>query len=143
MVGMPTNYFGKKKNMNKTYYFIVDYNTKYGVVKKGESLTGRLSKAGREPKVIFDFFEKSDPAKAEAGEGVFVISQRGLKNFISESPLNEVKVLAEKTDEKTDEKTKVITKGWKSFSKTKKTTIIGSGLAVLGLAVWYFVIRKK
>lgn len=129
--------------MTKKYYFIVDYNTKYGVVKKGESLTGRLSKAGREPKVIFDFFEKSDPAKAEAGEGVFVISQRGLKNFISESPLNEVKVLAEKTDEKTDEKTKVITKGWKSFSKTKKTTIIGSGLAVLGLAVWYFVIRKK
>ena len=141
MVGMPTNYFGKKKNMNKTYYFIVDYNTKYGVVKKGESLTGRLSKAGREPKVIFDFFEKSDPAKAEAGEGVFAIIETDLKNFASDVAPTELK----DSKDKTSENDKLKGKGWKSFSKTKKTTIIGSGLAVLGLglAVWYFVIRKK
>lgn len=133
--------------MNKTYYFIVDYNTKYGVVKKGESLTGRLSNASSEPKVVFDFFEKSDPAKAEAGEGTFAIARKVSKNFVSESPLNEVKVLAEKTDEKTpqkrDEKTKVIAKGWKGFSKTKKATIVGSGVLALGLAIWYFAIRKK
>ena len=139
MVGMPTNYFGKKKNMNKTYYFIEDYTTKYGVVKKGESLTGRLSKAGREPKVIFDFFEKSDPAKAEAGEGTFSVLETALKNFASDVAPTETKDSMDKTKEKDNLKAK----GWKGLSKTKKTTIIGGGVLVLGLAVWYFVIRKK
>jgi hypothetical protein len=33
--------------MNKKYYFIADYTTKYGVVKNGESLTGRrINKEG-------------------------------------------------------------------------------------------------
>lgn len=125
--------------MNKTYYFIVDYNTKYGVVKKGESLTGRLTKAGREPKVIFDFFEKSDPAKAEAGEGTFSVVETALKNFASDVAPTETKDSTDKTKEKDNLKAK----GWKGLSKTNKATIIGSGVLVFGLAIWYFAIRKK
>lgn len=125
--------------MSKKYYFIVDYNTKYGTVKKGESLTGRLSSASKTPKVVFDFYEITDPAKAEAGEGTFSINQTDLKNFASDNAT---------TIEEGDKNKKVADnttpdKGFKSWSTTKKTVVIGSGLAVLGLAVWYFVIRKK
>jgi hypothetical protein len=129
--------------MNKIYYFIIDYNTKHGVVKKGESLTGRLSKASKEPKVFFDFFEKSDPAKAEAGEGIFSIVESDLKNFATD-----VAPTTPDTEKKDDTNKKVVddkkaTTGFKSWSTTKKAIVVGSGLAVLGLAVWYFVIRKK
>lgn len=114
--------------MSKKYYFIVDYNTKYGVVKKGDSLTGRLSKAGKTPKVIFDFYEISDSAKAEAGEGIFSINETDLKNFATDvAPATETK-------QKEEEKNATELKGFKSWSTTKKTIIIGGSLAVVGLA---------
>ena len=42
-----------------------------------------------------------------------------------------------------DTNKKIPKKGFSSWSTTKKTIVIGSSLAVLGLAVWYFAIRKK
>ncbi len=126
--------------MNKVYYFINDYTTKYGVVKKGDSLTGSITPKGV-GKIVFEFFEKTDKAKAEAGQGSFSIVESDLKNFATDvaPPIIDTKI---KDDSKTtdDSKTK---KGFSSFSTTKKTIIVGSGLAVLGLAVWFFVIRKK
>ncbi len=126
--------------MNKVYYFINDYTTKYGVVKKGDSLTGSITPKGV-GKIVFEFFEKTDKAKAEAGQGSFSIVESDLKNFATDvaPPIIDTKI---KDDSKTTDDTKV-KKGFSSFSTTKKTIIVGSGLAVLGLAVWFFVIRKK
>ncbi len=126
--------------MNKVYYFINDYTTKYGVVKKGDSLTGSITPKGV-GKIVFEFFEKTDKAKAEAGQGSFSIVESDLKNFATyvEPPIIDTKI---KDVSKTTDDTKV-KKGFSSFSTTKKTIIVGSGLAVLGLAVWFFVIRKK
>jgi len=119
--------------MNKIYYFIVDYNTKYGMVKKGESLTGRLQKASNNTKVVFDFYEKTDPSKAEAGEGIFSINETDLKNFASNvAPTNENK-----------DETKTNQTGFKSWSTTKKVVVVGSGLTLVGLVVFLFVYRKK
>lgn len=123
--------------MTKKYYFIVDYNTKYGIVKKGEALTGRLSTASKTPKVMFDFYEVTDPEKAEAGEGTFSINQVDLKNFASETP---TKRSDEKKDEEDDSASK---KGFKSWSTTKKAVVVGGGLVLVGLAVWFFGFRKK
>ena len=125
--------------MSKKYYFIVDYNTKYGVVKKGDSLTGRLSKASKTPKVFFDFYEISDPSKAEAGEGAFSINETDLKNFATDVAPTDLKT---KDDTKTTDDTKTKT-GFSSWSGTKKAIVVGSGLAVVGLAVWFFIFRKK
>ncbi len=126
--------------MNKVYYFINDYTTKYGVVKKGDSLTGSITPKGV-GKIVFEFFEKTDKAKAEAGQGSFSIVESDLKNFATDvaPPIIDTKI---KDDSKTTDDTKV-KKGFSSFSTAKKTIIVGSGLAVLGLAVWFFVIRKK
>ena len=88
---------------------------------------------------MFDFFEKSDPAKAEAGEGAFSVVETALKNFASDVAPTETKDSTGKTKEKDNLKAK----GWKSLSKTNKATIIGSGVLVFGLAIWYFAIRKK
>ncbi len=124
----------------KIYYFTNDYTTKYGIVKKGDSLTG-FYQSTKIPKVQFEFFEKTDKVKADSGEGVFNINESDLKNFATDvaPPIIDTKI---KDDSKTtdDSKTK---KGFSSFSTAKKTIIVGSGLAVLGLAVWFFVIRKK
>jgi len=132
--------------MNKIYYFIVDYNTKYGTVKKGESLTGRLQKASNKTKVVFDFYEKTDPSKAEAGEGTFSINETDLKNFASNvAPTNEKKNFASNvapTNENKDE-TKTNQTGFKSWSTTKKVVVVGSGLTLVGLVVFLFVYRKK
>ena len=130
--------------MNKVYYFINDYTTKYGVVKKGDSLTGTfglvknkdLVKGDSKP-ILFEFFEKTDKAKAQAGEGVFSIAESDLKNFATD-----VAPTTTDTKGKDDANIKVAT-GFSSWSGTKKAVVVGSGLAVLGLAVWYFVIRKK
>jgi hypothetical protein len=123
--------------MTKKYYFIVDYNTKYGIVKKGEALTGRLSTASKTPKVMFDFYEVTDPEKAEAGEGTFSINQVDLKNFASETP-------TKRSDEKKDEEDdSVNNKGFKNWSTTKKAVVIGSGLVLVGFVVWFFGFRKK
>ena len=73
-----------KNSQSKTYYFTLDYSTKHGIVKKGESLTGRLSSATKEPRIMFDFYEKIDPAKAEAGEGTFSIKASEIKNFATD-----------------------------------------------------------
>jgi len=143
--------------MNKIYYFIVDYNTKYGMVKKGESLTGRLQKASNNTKVVFDFYEKTDPSKAEAGEGIFSINETDLKNFASNvAPTNENKDETKtnqtgftKTNQtgftKTNQTgfTKTNQTGFKSWSTTKKVVVVGSGLTLVGLVVFLFVYRKK
>jgi hypothetical protein len=128
--------------MKKIYYFTNDYTTKYGVVKKGDSLTGKTSTT-KTPKVQFEFFEKTDKEKAEAGEGIFSIVESDLKNFATD-----VAPTTPDTEKKDDTNKKVVddkkaTTGFKSWSTTKKAIVVGSGLAVLGLAVWYFVIRKK
>ena len=136
--------------MNKVYYFINDYTTKYGVVKKGDSLTGTfglvknkdLVKGVSKP-ILFEFFEKTDKAKAQAGEGIFSINESELKNFATD-----VAPTTTDTKGKDDANIKVAddkkaTTGFSSWSGTKKAVVVGSGLAVLGLAVWYFVIRKK
>ena len=124
--------------MTKVYYFINDYTTKYGVVKKGDSLTGRLSPSTK--KILFEFFEKIDKEKADSGEGVFSINESDLKNFASDvAPTNDTKT---KDDTKTTDETKT-KEGFSSWSGTKKAIVIGSGLAVIGLAVWFFAIRKK
>jgi hypothetical protein len=142
--------------MNKKYYFIVDYNTKYGTIKKGESLTGRLSSASKTPKVMFDFYEITDPVKAESGEGIFSINETDLKNFASDvapkkDDVKNTSVAPKKDDvkntsvapKKDDVKNTSESNGFKSWSMTKKTIVVGSSLAVVGLAVWYFIIRKK
>lgn len=128
--------------MNKVYYFINDYTTKYGVVKKGDSLTGKTTTT-KIPKVQFEFFEKTDKAKADSGEGIFSINESDLKNFATD-----VAPTTTDTKGKDDANIKVAddkkaTTGFSSWSGTKKAVVVGSGLAVLGLAVWYFVIRKK
>jgi hypothetical protein len=124
--------------MNKVYYFINDYTTKYGVVKKGDSLTGKTTTT-KIPKVQFEFFEKTDKAKADSGEGVFSINESDLKNFATDVAPTDVKT---KDDTKVGDDKKATT-GFRSWSGTKKAVVVGSGLAVLGLAVWFFVIRKK
>ena len=137
--------------MNKIYYFIVDYNTKYGMVKKGESLTGRLQKASNNTKVVFDFYEKTDPSKAEAGEGIFSINETDLKNFASNvAPTKNFASNVAPTNENKDETktnqtgfTKTNQTGFKSWSTTKKVVVVGSGLTLVGLAVFLFVYRKK
>jgi hypothetical protein len=123
---------------SKVYYFTNDYTTKYGVVKKGDSLTGKTTST-KIPKVIFEFFEKTDKEKADAGEGVFSVVESDLKNFAVDYAPTTLKEVD--SDKKAEDKTPK--KGFKSWSTTKKTVTIGSGIAILGLAVWYFVIRKK
>ena len=118
--------------MNKKYYFTNDYTTKYGVVKKGDSLTGRLSTAGSKPFVIFDFYEITDPVKAESGEGIFSISEVDLKNFASDVQL------------KTTDDGKGTEKGWKSYSTRKKGFIVGGIiLGVAGVVTAFLLLRKK
>lgn len=119
----------KLKNLNKSqskkYYFTIDYSTKHGVVKKGESLTGRFSSAAKEPRIMFDFYEKIDPAKAEAGEGIFSIKASDIKNFATdvapEAPKEELS-------------------WWKKRSKMEKGLIIGVGVGAL--AVIFLSIRR-
>ena len=118
--------------MNKKYYFTNDYTTKYGVVKKGDSLTGRLSTASSTPKVIFDFYEITDPVKAESGEGIFSINENDIKNFASDVQL------------KTTDDAKETQKGWKSYSKRKKGLIVGGFiLGIAGVITAFLLIRKK
>jgi len=118
--------------MVKLYYFINDYTTKHGVVKKGDSLTGKLVPSSK--KITFEFFEKTDKEKADSGEGIFSVNEFDLKNFATDiAPTNDTKT-------KDDTKTK---KGFNGLSKTNKTIFIISGLALLGLGVFYFVMRKK
>ena len=130
----------------KVYYFTKDYSTPFGVVKKGDSLTGRIFSFTPKGKVQFDFFEKTDPAKAEAGEGIFSIAESDLKNFATDvEPTSTTKSSTATTtsdDTKKAEEVKV-KKGFSSWSNTKKTLVVGGGLLAVGLAVWYFVIRKK
>ena len=131
---------------SKVYYFTNDYTTKYGVVKKGDSLTGKTTST-KIPKVIFEFFEKTDKEKADAGEGVFSVVESDLKNFATDVAPTTTDAKAKDDankkaeDKKAEDKTQK--KGFKSWSTTKKTVTIGSGVAILGLAVWYFVIRRK
>ena len=116
--------------MVKVYYFINDYTTKHGVVKKGDSLTGKLVPSSK--KILFEFFEKTDKEKADSGEGVFSLNELDLKNFATD--------IAPTTDTKKTDDTK---KGFNGLSKTNKTIFIISGIALLGLGVLYFVMRKK
>ena len=98
------------------------------------------------PKVLnakSDLVKETDKEKAEAGEGIFSIVESDLKNFATD-----VAPTTPDTEKKDDTNKKVVddkkaTTGFKSWSTTKKAIVVGSGLAVLGLAVWYFVIRKK
>ena len=133
--------------MNKKYYFITDYTTKYGVIKKGQSLTGRLSKASQTPKVMFDFYEITDPAKAEAGEGTFSMIETDLKYYTTDVAPTTEKATTETAKTETakteDDKKASELKGFKSWSTTKKTMVIGGSLALVGLAVWFFKFRKK
>jgi uncharacterized membrane protein YcjF (UPF0283 family) len=120
--------------MDKKYYFTVDYNTKYGIVKKGDWLTGRLSKSSNTPKVFFEFYEKTDKEKADAGEGTFSISEVDLKNFATDVE----PVKNEKDKENTKEK------GWKSWSNTKKGLVVGGVLLGLaGIVTAIVLIRKQ
>ena len=126
---------------SKVYYFTNDYTTKYGVVKKGDSLTGKTTST-KIPKVIFEFFEKTDKEKADAGEGVFSVVESDLKNFATDvAPTTPDTKAKDDANKKAEDKTQK--NGFKSWSTTKKTVTIGSGIAILGLAVWYFVIRRK
>ena len=127
--------------MNKVYYFINDYTTKYGVVKKGDSLTGRFSPSTK--KIVFEFFEKTDKEKADSGEGVFSINESDLKNFATDVAPTTPDTKTKDDAKTTDELNRITNKGFRSWSGTKKAVVVGSGLAVLGLAVWFFVIRKK
>ena len=130
--------------MNKKYYFITDYTTKYGIIKKGQSLTGRLSKASQTTKVMFDFYEITDPAKAEAGEGTFSINETDLKNIATDVAPTTEKATTETAKTEDDKKASEL-KGFKSWSTTKKTMVIGGSVALVGLAVavWFFKFRKK
>lgn len=76
--------------MFKVYYFINDYTTNYGLVKKGDSLIGKKI-TSKIPKVQFEFFEKIDKAKAYSGYGVFNIVESDLKNFVTDVPPTEIK----------------------------------------------------
>ena len=128
--------------MNKIYYFINDYTTKYGVVKKGDSLTGKTTTT-KIPKVQFEFFEKTDKVKADSGEGIFSIAESDLKNFATDVPPTTTDTKGKDDTKLGDDKKLTTGTGFRSWSGTKKAVVVGSGLAVLGLAVWYFVIRKK
>ena len=128
--------------MNKVYYFINDYTTKYGVVKKGDSLTGKTTTT-KIPKVQFEFFEKTDKAKADSGEGIFSINESDLKNFATDVAPTTTDTKGKDDTKLGDDKKLTTGTGFRSWSGTKKAVVVGSGLAVLGLAVWYFVIRKK
>lgn len=131
----------------KVYYFTNDYTTKHGVVKKGDSLTGKTTTTTI-PKIQFEFFEKTDKAKADAGEGIFSIVESDLKNFATDvapttPDTNAKKNATDDATKKAEEEKDKTKKGFSSWSTTKKALVVGSGLTVLGLAVWYFVIRKK
>jgi hypothetical protein len=65
-----------------------------------------------------------------------------LKNFaVDYAPTTETKAKDDANTKVADDKK--ATTGFRSWSTTKKAVVVGSGLAVFGLAVWYFVIRKK
>jgi hypothetical protein len=128
--------------MNKVYYFINDYTTKYGVVKKGDSLTGSITPKGV-GKIVFEFFEKTDKAKAEAGQGSFSIVESDLKKIATDVAPTTTDTKGKDDAKTTDDLNRITNKGFRSWSGTKKAVVVGSGLAVLGLAVWFFVIRKK
>jgi hypothetical protein len=115
-----------KRLQSKTYYFTTDYTTKHGVVKKGDSLTGRLSSASKEPRIMFDFYEKIDPAKAEAGEGTFSIKQSDIKNFATD-------IAPEPPKEELS--------WWKKRTKMEKTLII-SGLVLATSVIGYSIFRS-
>ena len=120
-----------KNSQSKTYYFTLDYSTKHGIVKKGESLTGRFSSAAKEPRVMFDFYEKIDPAKAEAGEGTFSIKASDIKNFATD-------IAPEPPKEELS--------WWKKRTKMEKTMIMAGGLlaaAVIGYSIFRSVRKKQ
>lgn len=123
--------------MTKKYYFINDYTTKYGVVKKGDWLTGRLSSASKTPKLMFEFYEKTDKEKADSGDGTFSINEVDSKNFVTDvEPTNED--VKKKSSDTTTEK------GWKSWSTTKKTLVVGGVLlGIAGVVTTIILIRKK
>ena len=122
--------------MNKKYYFIVDYNTKYGTIKKGQSLTGRLSSASKTRKVMFDFYEITDPVKAEAGEGIFSINETDLKNFASDVAPKKDGVVTTEAPEKIS--------WWNRKTKPQKALIVsGSALVVLTTVVLIYKATKK
>lgn len=123
--------------MTKKYYFINDYTTKYGVVKKGDWLTGRLSSASKTPKLMFEFYEKTDKEKADSGDGTFSINEVDSKNFVTDvEPTNED--VKKKSSDTTTEK------GWKSWSTTKKTLVVsGVLLGIAGIVTTIILIRKK
>jgi hypothetical protein len=117
--------------MTKKYYFINDYTTKYGVVKKGDWLTGRLSSASKTPKLMFEFYEKTDKEKADSGDGTFSINEVDSKNFVTDvEPTNTDNTKEKSTNANSTETT--TTKGWKSWSNTKKGLVVGG--VVLGVA---------
>jgi hypothetical protein len=123
--------------MTKKYYFINDYTTKYGVVKKGDWLTGRLSSASKTPKLMFEFYEKTDKEKADSGDGTFSINEVDSKNFVTDvEPINED--VKKKSSDTTTEK------GWKSWSTTKKSLVVGGVvLGVAGVVIAFIYFKKK
>lgn len=65
-------------------------------------------------------------------------------NVKDSSSANEsnVKTTTTDADKKANDDTKTKT-GFQSWSTTKKTIVVGGSLLGVGLAVWYFIIRKK
>jgi hypothetical protein len=115
-----------KNAQSKTYYFTLDYSTKHGIVKKGESLTGRFSSAAKEPRIMFDFYEKTDPAKAEAGEGTFSIKASDIKNFATD-------IAPEPPKEELS--------WWKKRTKMEKTLIITAAVVATSV-IGYRIFRS-
>lgn len=120
--------------MNKKYYFTTDYTTKYGVVKNGESLTGKTINKNGVPIVLFEFYETKEKNKesGELGKGQFTIKEADLGQIATdvEPTTNTDNTKSKSTTANPTETTTA--KGWSSWSNTKKGLVVGG--VVLGLA---------
>ena len=132
--------------MNKKYYFIADYTTKYGVVKNGESLTGRRINKEGNPIVLFEFYETKEKNKesGELGKGQFTIKEADLGKIATDvEPTTNTDNTKEKSTNANSTET-TTTKGWKSWSNTKKGLIVGGVvLGVAGIVVAFIYFKKK
>lgn len=128
--------------MNKKYYFTNDYTTSFGIVKKGDSLTGTHSdpSIGVEPFVLFNFDEKTSSGTPSllANPKTFSIKEKDLNSFVSDVEPKNI------DNKKTNDDTKETKKGWKSWSKAKKGLVIGGViLGVAGVVTAFLLIRKN
>ena len=78
----------------KRFEFIDDYSSKQGFrVKKGEVLSAYYSKASRNPRWMFEWYEGIDKDKAESGDGTFSVFESEMASYLKETtaPVKRIK----------------------------------------------------